>query len=71
MIGEQYKIKGVAQAEVLHHKKRLVNVHGTEPANKNRQFKAFCEDNIDMSRPGHVRGYQDTRHFAHEIKLHD
>ncbi len=30
-----------------------MNVHGTEPANKK---KAFCEDIIDMSRPGNVRG---------------
>ncbi len=49
------------KAEVLHHKKRLVNVHGTEPANKKRQFNAFCEDSIDMSRLGHVRGEMYTK----------
>ncbi len=43
MIGEQYKIKGVAQAEVLHHKKRLVNVHGTEPANKKDSLMHFVK----------------------------
>ncbi len=54
MIRGQYIITRIAQAETIRNKKRLVDVHRTETANK-KKLKAFCEDNVDRSRQSQVR----------------
>ncbi len=59
MIGQQYKIKGIAQAETIRHKRDI-----EQSLRLKKQFKAFSEDGIDLSRPGHVIGemYTKIRH---------
>ncbi len=60
MSGGQYKIKEIAMAETIRHKKGLLDVHRTELVNK-KKFKALCEDSLDMSRPSHVNEERDTK----------
>ncbi len=57
MIGEQYKIKGIAQAETIRHKRDLL----TAPSDKKRQLKTFSEDSINVSGPDQVRGEMYTK----------
>ncbi len=54
VIGEQYKIKGKAQAETICHKR---DVHCEEPSGKKRK----SEQIIKMNGPGHIRGEMYTK----------
>ncbi len=56
MIGHQYKIKGIAQAETIRHKRDI-----EQSLQIKKQFKAFSEDSIDLSRPGHFIGEMYTK----------
>ncbi len=63
MIGEQYKIIGIAQAETICHKRALWTFIERSLRIKKRYFKAFSEDRINVSGPGQVRVemiHQDT-----------
>ncbi len=52
MIGEQYKIIGIAQAETIRHKRDLWTFIERI---KKRYFKTFSKDRINVSGPGQVR----------------
>ncbi len=53
MISEQYKIKGMAQAETIRHKRDLWTFI--------ERTWAFCEDSVVISRPSHARGEMHTK----------
>ncbi len=55
MIGEQYKIIGIAQAETIRHKRDLQAFIERSLQIKKRYFKTFSEDRINVSGPGQVR----------------
>ncbi len=53
MIGEQYEIKGIAQAETIRHKRDLWTFK--------RRFSTLNEDSINVSGPGQIRGEMYTK----------
>ncbi len=55
IIGEQYKIIGLAQAETIHHKRDLWTFIERSLRIKKRYFKTFGKDRINVSGPGQVR----------------
>ncbi len=55
MIGEQYKIIGIAQAEKIRHKRDLWTFIERSLRIKKRYFKTFNEDRINVRGPGQVR----------------
>ncbi len=55
MIGEQYKITGIAQAETIRHTKDLWTFIERSLWMKKKYFKTFSKDIINVSGPGHVR----------------
>ncbi len=55
MIGEQYKIIGIAQAETIRHKRNLLTFIERSLRIKKIYFKALSKDRINMSAPGQVR----------------
>ncbi len=55
MIGEQYRIIGIAQAETIRHKRDLWTFIERSLQIKKRYFKTFSEDRINVSGPGQVR----------------
>ncbi len=61
MIGEQYKIIGIAQAETIRHKRNLWTFIERSLRIKKRYLKAFSKDRIDVSGPGQVRGEMYTK----------
>ncbi len=61
MIGEQYRIIGIAQAETIRHKRDLWTFIERSLLIKKRYFKAFSKDRINVSGPGQVRGEMYTK----------
>ncbi len=55
VIGEQYKIIGITQAETIHHKRDLCTFIERSLRIKKRYFKTFSKDRIDVSGPGLVQ----------------
>ncbi len=55
MIGEQYRIIGIAQAETIRHKWDLWTFIERSLRTKKRCFKTFDKDRINVSGPGQVR----------------
>ncbi len=55
MIGEQYKIIGIAQAETIRHKRDLWTFIERSLRIKKRYFKTFSKDGINVSGSGQVR----------------
>ncbi len=55
MIGEQYRIIGIAQAETIRHKRDLWTFIERSLWIKKRYFKAFSKDIINVSGPGQVQ----------------
>ncbi len=55
MIGEQYRIIGIAQAETIRHKRDLWTSIERSLRIKKRYFKAFIKNRINVSGPGQVR----------------
>ncbi len=53
MIGEQYKIIGIAQAETIRHKRDLLSFIERSLRIKKKYFKTFCK--INVRGPGQVR----------------
>ncbi len=55
MIGEQYKIIGIVQAQTFRHKRDLWTFIERSLRVKKRYFKTFSEDRINVCGPGKVR----------------
>ncbi len=55
MIGEQYKIIGITQAETIRHKRGLWTFIERSLRIKKRYFKTLSKDRINVSGPGQVR----------------
>ncbi len=55
MIGEQYRIIGIAQAETIRHKSDLWTFIERSLRIKKRHFKKFSKDRIDVRGPSQVR----------------
>ncbi len=56
MIGEQYRIKEIAQAETIRHKRDLWTfIERNLRIKKKRYFKTFSKDRINVNGPSQVR----------------
>ncbi len=55
MIGEQYRIIGIAQAETIRHKRDLWTLIERSIRVKNIYFKTISKDRINVSGPDQVR----------------
>ncbi len=63
MIGEQYRVIGIAQAETIRHNRDLWTFIERSLRIKKRYFKALSKDRINVSGPGQVRIEMYTKIF--------